>query len=126
MMLLRLLFVIVLNLLLGCASTPPTPIDSGVKQVEQGLEAAKNLPDNSPGKPAITNALEQCRANLPAYEAKVQDLTKKLETCNADRLSLSKSAGKGDFATTAMWMAGAAAGALFIKWILTKIFKWGA
>lgn len=126
MMLIRLLFVIVLNFLLGCASTPPTPIDSGVKQVNDGLEAAKNLPDNSPGKPAITNALEQCRANLPAYEAKVQDLTKKLETCNADRLSLSKSAGKGDLTVQLVWAACGIAAGLFIKWILTKVFKWGA
>lgn len=125
MMLVRLLFVIVLNLLLGCASTPPTPIDSGVKQVNDGLEAAKNLPDNSPGKPAITNALEQCRANLPAYETKVQDLTKKLDTCNADRLSLSKSAGKGDLTSQLIWAACGIAAGLFIKWLVSRFLPGG-
>lgn len=124
MILIRLIIIVVLaNLFLRCASTPPTPIDSGVKQVEKGLAAAKSLPANTPGAGAITSALEQCRANLPAYEAVVNDLKGKLEKCEASRLSLSKSAGKGDGYSTLLWMAFAAAVGFFIKWLIGHF--WG-
>lgn len=126
MIFVRLLIVVIINLLLGCASTPPTPVESGVRQVDQAIESAKTLPASSPAAPVILSALETCRANLPAYETKVRDLTSKLEKCTADNVSLSKAAGKGEGYDTIIWVVSAFAVGFFIKWILTKVFKVGA
>lgn len=126
MILVRLLFVVIINLLLGCASAPPTPVESGVRQVDQALESAKSLPASAPSTPVIVNALETCRANLPAYEATVRDLKAKLETCNGDRLSLSKSAGKGEGFSFLLWVALGLGVGYFAKWIIGRVFKVGA